>query len=137
MKKFLILLFMLIFISGCGSKKYTTYNEISYNEYKELISNKETFPLVVGSSTCSACSLFRPTMEAFIEKYNINVRYVDLSKLSEEESNSFMSEVGVTSTPTTIFFEDGKQASTYYRIVGSESLDNVVKAYTRMGYIGG
>ncbi len=138
MKKFLIILsFVLIFVTGCGSKKFTTYDEISYNDYKDLVSNKKTFPLVIGSSTCSACSLFKPTMEAFISKYNIDVKYIDISKLSTEESNSFMSEVGFKSTPTTVFYVNGKQESAYLRIVGSESLDNVVKAYTRMGYIGG
>ena len=36
-----------------------------------------------------------------------------------------------------IFFENGKQTSVYYRIVGSESLNGVVSAYKRMGYIKG
>lgn len=136
MKKFMILLFlMLIFVVGCG--KRTTYDEISYKEFNELVENKKSFPLVIGSSTCSACSLFRPTMEAFISKYNIDVKYIDISKLSEDESNYLMSYVGFKSTPTTIFFEDGKQTSTVYRIVGSVSMDEVVSAYKRMGYIGG
>ena len=136
MKKFLVLiLFVLIFISGCG--KRTTYDEISYKEFNELVENKKSFPLVIGSSTCSACSLFRPTMEAFISKYNIDVKYIDISKLSEDESNYLMSYVRFKSTPTTIFFEGGKQTSTVYRIVGSASMDEVVSAYKRMGYIGG
>ena len=138
MKKFLILLsFVVIFVTGCGSKKYTTYDEISYSDYKEMISNKETFPLVIGRTGCSACELFKPTMEAFISKYDIDVKYIDISKLSDEENNEFSSLVGFNSTPTTIFFKDGEQTSTYYRIVGSDTLDNVVKAYKRMGYVGG
>ena len=137
MKKFLVIfLFALFFITGCGNKKYTTYDEISFNDYKSMIDNKESFPLVIGSSTCSACSMFKPTMESFISKYQIDVRYVDISKLSEDDYKAFMTLVGVTSTPTTIFFKDGKQTSVYYRIVGSESFDGVVNAYKRMGYLG-
>lgn len=136
MKKFLVLiLFMVIFISGCGKK--TTYDEISYSEFKKLVENKESFPLVIGSSTCSACSLFRPTMEAFIKKYNIDVKYIDISKLSENENGEFSSIIGFKSTPTTVFFVDGEQTSVYDRIVGSEDLNNVISAYKRMGYIGG
>lgn len=136
MKKFLVLiLFMVIFISGCG--KRTTYDEISYNEFKKLVENKESFPLVIGSSTCSACSMFRPTMEAFIKKYNIDVKYIDISKLSEDENGEFSSNIGFKSTPTTVFFVDGKQTSVYDRIVGSETMTSVVESYKRMGYIGG
>ena len=138
MKKFLVFLVFIsiVFVTGCGNKKLSTYHEISYEEYNELVSNGETFPLVIGSSTCSACSMFKPTMESFISKYQIDVRYIDISKLSEDDYKTFMSSVGVSSTPTTIFFKDGEQTSVYYRIVGSESFSGVVDAYTRMGYIG-
>lgn len=137
MKKFLIVFMMLvIFVTGCGNKKFTTYHEIGYVEYNEMIDNSETFPLVIGSSTCSACSLFKPIMENFISKYQVEVYYIDLSKLSEEDFNSLKAQVGFSSTPTTVFFEDGSQTSSYYRIVGSESLSSVVSAYKRMGYIG-
>lgn len=136
MKKFLVLiLFMVIFISGCG--KRTTYDEISYSEFKKLIENKESFPLVIGSSTCSACTLFRPTMEAFIKKYNIDVKYIDISKLSEDDNGELSSIIGFKSTPTTVFFKNGEQTSAYYRIVGSEDMNGVIEAYKRMGYIGG
>lgn len=136
MKRFLFLVLgLLLFVTACGNK-LSTYHEISYDEYKEMISNKDTFPLVIGSSSCSACSLFKPTMESFISKYQIDVRYIDIAKLSDEEKDEFSSITGFKSTPTTIFFENGEQASVYYRIVGSESFDNVVKAFTRMGYIG-
>lgn len=138
MKKFLIVFFMVlvIFVTGCGDKKLTTYHEIDYMEYNEMIGNNETFPLVIGSATCSACSLFKPIMEAFISKYQVEVYYIDISKLSEEDFNFFKSQIGFSSTPTTIFFEDGEQTSAYYRIVGSESLSSVVAAYKRIGYVG-
>ena len=137
MKKFLVIfLFFLIFITGCGSRR-TTYDEISYSDFKLLIENKESFPLVIGSSTCSACSMFKPTMEAFISKYNVLVKYIDISKLSEDEYNEFSVLIGFKSTPTTIFFKDGEQTSNYFRIIGSVDLSSVVDAYKRMGYIGG
>lgn len=138
MKKFLCVLMILFvfFISGCGSKKMTTYHEISYEEYLTMIDNKESFPLVIGSSTCSACAMFKGTMESFISKYQVDVRYIDISKLSEEDYGKFMTAINFNSTPTTIFVEDGKQKSVYQRIVGADSYSNVVSTYKKQGYIG-
>ena len=139
MKKiFYCLIFSMIFIfTGCTKGNLSTYHEISYKEYVSMVENNESFPLVIGSSTCSTCSMFKPTMESFISKYQVDVRYIDLSKLSEDEKNKLGSDLNFQSTPTTIFFENGKQTSVYYRIVGSESLNGVVSAYKRMGYIKG
>ena len=139
MKKITLCLMLVVvfFLSGCDSKKLNTYQEISYQEYTDMMDRDESFPLVIGSSTCSACSMFKGTMESFIKKYQIVVYYIDISKLSEDDLNLLKSEVNFSSTPTTIFVENGKHTSVYYRIVGSESLANVVKAYKKMGYIGG
>lgn len=138
MKKLMLMtiLVITILLSGCG-KKLTTYNEIDYVKYTEMMENDESFALVIGSSTCSACSLFKGTMEKFISEYQVDVKYIDISKLSEDDYKLLMSEVNFSSTPTTIFIKDGKQTSVYNRIVGAESYTNVVKTYTKMGYIKG
>ena len=138
MKKiFICICLLLLFISGCGNKKLNGYHEISYDEYVKLKENNDTFPLVIGRETCSACAMFKGTMEKFIQKYGVDVRYIDISKLSDEESKLLTSEMNITSTPTTVFFKDGEQTSVYYRIVGAGSMDSVVEAYKRMGYLNG
>jgi len=138
MKKFVFVLCLCItlLLTGCGSKSLSTYTEISYDEFNRMVDDKKSFPLVIGSSTCSACSVFKPTMESFIKKYQVEVFYIDLSKLSEDDSNKLSSVINFKSTPTTVFFKDGLQTSVYHRLVGSESFSNVVDAYKRMGYIG-
>lgn len=136
MKKFMLVIFIALFVfTGCSKKRFSTYDEISYTDYKELVANHGTFPLVVGSSTCSACSLFKGTMDAFISKYQVDVRFIDISKLSEDDYKSFMSDINFQSTPTTVFFVDGEQTSVYYRIVGAEDFSSVKKVYEKMGYI--
>ena len=139
MKKITLCLMLVVvfFLSGCDSKKLNTYQEISYQEYTDMMDRDESFPLVIGSSTCSACSMFKGTMESFIKKYQIVVYYIDISKLSEDDLNLLKSEVNFSSTPTTIFVENGKHTSVYYRIVGADAMSGVVSAYTRMGYIKG
>lgn len=41
------LVLCLIITVGC-KKKVTTYTEITYDEFKQMIENKESFPLFVG-----------------------------------------------------------------------------------------
>lgn len=139
MKKLIILFFMFgfIFLTGCENNKFTTYETIDYKEYVRLMDSDETFSLVIGSSTCSACSLYKSTMDNFISKYNINVKYIDISKLSEDEYKLLRSEINFSSTPTTIFVKNGDHTSVYDRIVGAESISNVVSRFTKMGYIEG
>ena len=79
MKKFLLIISIVILslTTACGNK-LTTYTEISYKEYLEKIENEDTFPLVIGSESCSACALFKGTMETIIKDYQKEVYYIDL-----------------------------------------------------------
>lgn len=135
---FFMLMGLFVFV-GCGNKtsnkNLTTYTTISYNEYVDLMENDITFPLVIGSSTCSACSMYKVTMERFIKKYQIDVKYIDISKLSDDEYRLLKGEVNFSSTPTTIFIEKGKHTSVYDRLVGAEAFSEVVSKFTSMGYI--
>lgn len=137
MKKVIFLCCFLgfFFVTGCGNKKLEGYNTIDYSEYVKLMEDNKTFSLVIGSSTCSACSMYKGTMEKFIEKYQVDVKYIDISKLSEEEYGLLKSEINFSSTPTTIFIREGKHTSSYDRIVGAEMISKVVSTYRRMGFI--
>lgn len=132
---FVVMIGVCLCITGCGSKK-TTYTELSYADFMKKIENKESFPLVVGSSQCSHCADFKITMEKFIKDYQVTVYYVDILKLSEEEYNKFVTIVNFGgSTPTTVFITDGEEKTVYNRIVGALSYSKVVSKYTSAGYI--
>ena len=134
MKKYLlvVLAVLALFLTGCGKKTYTSLN---YVEYLEKLDNKETFPLVIGSDTCSACKLFKGTMESFITEYQVEVYYIDISKLSEDEYNALKSQTSFDGTPTTVFIKDGALTSYYNRIDGAESYSKVVETYKNNNYI--
>ena len=139
MKKILLSLTVivgtLLILTGCGSKK-STYVELSYSDFLKKIENKETFPLVVGSSECSHCADFKITMEKFIEEYQVTVYYINILNLSTEEYNEFITYVNFGgSTPTTVFINDGEEKTIYNRIVGALSYSKVVSKYTDAGYI--
>lgn len=136
MKKIAIAILMIftLFITGCS--KYKTYTEINYSELQSKLDNKDTFVLVVGSSTCSACANYKTTMEKVIKDKQVEIFYIDMKLLSEEDYAKLYSKFVVVSTPTTIFIKDGIETSTYDRIVGSANYSDVVNNLKKQGYIG-
>lgn len=133
MKKILIILCAL-FLVGCSNPKYT---EISVTQFQEKLDAKESFILVIGSDTCSACKSYEPTMQKVMKDTNLDIFYINLHVLSDEDYSKIYSSYVVTSTPTTLFFKDGVETSTYDRIVGAVDYDEVIKKLEKLGYIGG
>jgi len=137
MKKILmvtLLLFSVIGLTGCG--KYSKYTEVSYSELLTKMENKDTFVIVLGSSTCSACAMYEKTMEKVIKKNQVEIFYLDIAKLNEEDKVKFNSKFVIAGTPTTVFIENGVETSTYNRITSAASYTDVVKALEKHGYIG-
>lgn len=136
MKKIMFILvgFLLCFCLACG-KKLTTYTEINYEQYVQKLEDKETFSMVIGSATCKACAIFKGTMEKFIEKYQVEVFYIDISKLENEEYSTLKTQISFDGTPTTIFISNGEVTSFYNRIDGSAGLSTVTNAFKNNGYI--
>lgn len=131
---FYCLIFLSFLISGC-STKLSGYTQVSYEQLTKKIENGETFPLVIGSSECSACANFEITMSGFIENYQVEVFMIDLTQLSDDEYDELKTTVSFGGTPTTVFYKEGALTSYFNRIDGSETR-SVVEAYFRNnGYI--
>jgi len=137
MKKILMiitLLFSTLCLTGCG--KYKTYTELSFSEFQTKLENKDSFVVVMGSSTCSACAMYKVTMEEVIKQNQVEIFYLGLDTLSKEEYSQIYSKFVVEMTPTTIFIKDGKETSTYDRIVGTASATEVIKNLKKHGIMG-
>lgn len=137
MKKILLvitLLFSVICLTGCN--KYTTYTELSFEEFQTKLENKDSFVVVMGSSTCSACAMYKITMEEVIKENQVEIFYLGLDTLSKDEYSKIYSKFVVEMTPTTIFIKDGSETSTYDRMVGAASSTEVVKNLKKHGIIG-
>lgn len=130
----LIVFVSILLISGCNSK-LNDYVHISYEDFNAKKEVRDSFPLVIGSSTCSACAMYKVTMKKFIEEYQIEVFYIDVSELSEEDYNKLKSEINFSGTPTTVFYEDGKLTSYYNRLGGAEDITGVVNIFKNNGYV--
>lgn len=114
--------------------KLTTYTEITFDEYSKMIENNETFILLMGQPNCSHCKDFKPIIEKVIKKYQIEVKYIDISKLDEKDYSIIKNKTFITGTPYTVFIKDGKLDTTA-KIKGAKSYDAVIDAFKKVGYI--
>lgn len=134
MKKILLIIVVLaLLLTGCKFGK--TYDEIDYEQYTHMIEKKDSFILFIGSSECSHCIAYKKTLAKVIKEYDVDVKYLDLSKMSDKENNEFKSKISFTGTPTTIFIEKGEEKSHYNRIVGAQDYEKVVEKFKDNGYV--
>lgn len=118
---------------------------ISYDKYKSLIRNDYANIIVVGQSGCSHCTAIKPALNSVAEDYDITINYLNLTDLSEDESNSFFEslkkieyndpdflEDGSFGTPLTLIVEDGKVTS---YISGERTISQLVREFTKAGII--
>lgn len=137
MKKVLLIIASLLFISGCTSKM-TSYQEISYSKLKEMLNNKESFILYIGSSECSHCRVFKYTIDEVITEYQVKVYYLNIVNFNDEKTNELVSLTNFEKlTPSVLFIKDGVENgnSGFNRIVGSKEKEYVVNKFKSNGYI--
>ena len=118
------------------SKQYTTYDEVSVDTVFQMQDDKESFILFIGSSTCSHCASFEPTLNQVIKKYQVKVYYLDVNQLTETENAKFNARISYgNSTPVTVFIKDGEEEGSYNRIRGDQDIDVIESMFRKNGYI--
>ena len=137
MKRFLKLVMVLfiftIILSGCSKEEHI--KEISLDEFKEKIANKETFAIYIGNKGCSHCVSYRPILEKVLEDYDITIYHIDNSKLDNKEYAEFRTYINISGTPTVAFITDGEEETTLNRITGEVSRDATIERFKSNGYI--
>lgn len=108
---------------------------ITFSEFEQLIEDKETFILFIGSTECGACKLFTPNLEAVLTKYKIKINYIAHNKLDNEERSNFQHLIQFDRYPTVVFFENGIENSTINRIVGAAPQNKIIEKLKDNGYI--
>lgn len=128
----------LLILTGC---KLKTYEEITYDEYVEMIENEENFILFIGSATCSHCNDYKSKVEKIVRNYQIMIYYIDVNKFTDEQLNKFKTTINFSGTPTTVFIENGKEKTdskgnvSTYRINGNVDYNKLIKKLQKAGYI--
>ena len=127
LKAFVLMSFIFI-LTGCGK---SNLKEITYKEYEKLIENKETFVVEMMRTGCSHCQDIKPKLEEIANKYNIEIKYINVDKLSQEENDN----ISITGTPTLIFYNEGVESSVSTRIVGDKTKDYILNKFKANGFI--
>lgn len=110
--------------------------EINYNELKEKIDNKEDFVLCVSRTTCIHCQDYKPKLKKVGYKYKIDIYYIDVDLLNDDELKMFKNTVSFDgSTPITIFFKNGEEKTTATRIEGDVSEEKLISKLKTNGFI--
>ncbi len=125
-----LLIIVLLLITGCGRN-----NEISFNDYKDLIENNETFILEIMKTNCTYCEKIKPKLEEIKKEYNIDIKVINIASLSDEEDNELLKITGYSGTPTIIFYNDGIELTKSSRINGNATKDYIVSKMKTSGFI--
>ena len=112
-------------------------NEIGYDEIIEKIENKEDFVLLISQTTCSHCANYKPKLKDVANEYKLNVYYIDIDLLEEEEYNNLNSYLSfkTAGTPVTLFLLNGEEKTVANRIKGDSSKDKIIKKLKSNGFI--
>ena len=126
-KKVIICIAIVFLISACNSSS-SNIIDISSDDLKQKINNKETFILYIGNDNCSHCISYKPVLESVLKKYKIKIYHLDNTKY---EINDF----NIEGTPTVLFVEKGEEETTLNRINGEISKEKTIEILKENGYI--
>lgn len=132
MKKIFVLFFILL-LCGCQNQSYI--KNININGIEEKVKNEDTFILYIGSKTCHNCASFKPKLEKIATENKIEIFYIDVAEITEDEYNRLFKIVNYNGTPTVAFITNGEDPGTQTHIVGNVSSDIVIKAFKNNGFI--
>ncbi len=110
MKKFLLAIMVaMVLLVSCSSTKTITFSD--GEEIIEKFENKESFVFVIGSSTCLACTQYRPIVEEALESKGVDVFYIESDKVDNDQLIDLVENYldnDLEWTPTTYFVVDGE-----------------------------
>lgn len=107
---------------------------VTVGKVSEMVNNGDKFILEITSSSCEACTEFKPTLEKVVNDNELTIYAVDIDKLSESDKEQLFEIVNFNSTPTLAFFDDGTEEFTY-RITGNTEYNNIVSTLKKLNYI--
>jgi thioredoxin reductase (NADPH) len=82
--------------------------EITAKEFEKEVLNGGIVALDFYSTECPPCEALAPKFESLNSLYGENVKFI---KIFRQENRELASQLGVSGSPTVLFFKDGKQTS--------------------------
>lgn len=105
---------------------------VNYSEYKEIIKENQMNLMFLGTETCGYCQKFIPEVEKVLAKHNVNVYYLDIAALSENERQDLYASDEIFSgdwgTPLTLFYKNNKRVDLIHGYVEEPEILEKLKA---------
>jgi len=143
----LIIVFGIAFVvpelRDCGScTEKLEITQISASEYKDLLAGEEVSLIYIASPTCGYCVQQKPIMQQLLNKYKFPVNYVDVSAISNSDSDNIYNTYkdlqkkeysleGVR-TPTILLVQKGKVLDMNLGTMPLEKLVEFIEQYTEI-----
>lgn len=89
------------------------FNELTLNEYLDLIKKDEKSIILVARPTCAFCEKFSPVLKKAMDDMNLTINYVDTDKFSKEDWSTFSSSLAYLNseewgTPLVLIVQNGE-----------------------------
>lgn len=134
MKKVIALILIALVLVSCAPKAAKL--QYQPKEVTKLFEDKESFVLVMGSSTCSGCIVYKPRLtEVLNHKPEVKLVYIEMDLVNKADLVTFVEDVlkhEVSYTPTTYFVKEGVVTSFF---VGDLSYADLLSKFTLEGFI--
>lgn len=116
MKRIISLLLIALILVGCGSPA-KEINYISSVDAMTKMDNQDSFFMIIGNSTCSACQVYKPVLEELVKNKGADLFYVETDTEAAKSDTDYKNVLKffeeylndeVKGTPATLYVEDGK-----------------------------
>lgn len=125
---------ILVYKLAFGDNSSSLVN-ISVSELETKIDKNDSFILVISQTGCSHCEQYLPELDRTLSDYDMNAYVLNVSEASDEENKTLAQYINYSGTPTTIFIENGEEATTLNRIVGYASQNKITERLKSLGYV--
>jgi thiol-disulfide isomerase/thioredoxin len=122
-------------IKNSNSTTYSNITQLSIDDLKVKIDNKDSFVLVISRDDCSHCKAYLPVLNKVGKTYNLKFFDISQTNLSTDDLTYLRNVSNISGTPTTVFIENGIEKTTTNRLVGEVPEYRIVEKLKAMGYI--
>lgn len=131
-KKLAFVLVCVTCLFACSAKKQGEVREVQTSEIIEMINNKETFVVYLGTTTCGHCQKYAPIIEEVCKEEGAVIYKVMLDESVASDNLVFVNEYGLEYTPTTYYFKDGEMVTSFVGTLEVEELVDFLKEHGQL-----
>ena len=93
--------------NATSSNEDYNLTELTFEEFKTKINNKESFLVLFTQTNCSHCIAYKPTISEVIEENPIIIYELNIEYMNQDEWLELNEYVEVSGTPTLTYIKDG------------------------------